>query len=61
MGDNPDEALEALGELILAQHRLALDREPAAPPHERKPPEHIKPGVRRETHIKRHFRMWGAR
>lgn len=58
----PEEAaLEALGEAILAQHKLALAREPAAPAHTPRTPERVKPGVRRESHIKRHFKMWGTR
>lgn len=55
-----DDTLEALGQVMLAQYRLELERQPAEPLPDPKPPERYKPGTRRESHIKHTKQRWAA-
>jgi hypothetical protein len=57
MRPDPD---EAVGQLMLARWRAELDRTPAQPLKPAAPPERLKPGVRRETHIKLTRQRWAA-
>lgn len=55
-----DEHLAAVGQRLLARYRLDLDRQPAEPLPDPKPPERYKPGTRRESHIKHTKKRWAA-
>ena len=55
-----DDALDAVGQVILARYRLDLDRAPAEPAKPAKPPEQYRPGTRRESHIKHTKKRWAA-
>lgn len=55
-----DDFLDQLGQVILAQYRIDLARQPAEPLPDPKPPERHKPGTRRESHIKHTKKRWAA-